>query len=163
MVLACTDRSEQPLSDKQAMTTQAWMAPSRMPPEFAGLSLDLVEGPRRFSENDLWEHLNGGAHEIVRLGFEQLLVASYREPGTERQVLVEIFYMKSPEAAAALFNVWRSKNAKTGKVCGNSLLDSSFLSWQKEAVYVRLMTAMNHGFPPAVLERVGRSLCNLLT
>lgn len=134
-----------------------------MPAKLAGLPQDPADKPRRYTGENLWEFLNGGAHEIIRLGFKQLAVAYYRQPGAEWELRIQAFTMKSPDAAEALFNAWRSKNSGTGGICGRSVSDATALSWQRDAMYVQLITTLDGPRAKPLLERAGRELCAALT
>lgn len=159
---ACSGRGEDSRSHGKQDSKQAVDTLSAFPSRVAGLELDSAEMPRRFSADDIWEHIDGGAHEVIRLGFSHLFVACYREPGKERKVYVEAYVMKSAEAAGSLLEAWGSKEAKAVAVCGRSFEDGPLLYWQKGAVYVRLMATFDDETTGATLESVGRGLCPVL-
>jgi|YNPNPStandDraft_1061719.scaffolds.fasta_scaffold18680_3 hypothetical protein len=162
LVPACTGRGEDSRSHRKAEPKQAVGVLPGFPSRVAGLELDPAETPRRFSADDIWEYIDGGAHEVIRLGFSHLFVACYREPGKERKVYVEAYVMKSAEAAGSLLEAWGSKEAKSVAVCGRSFEEGPLLYWQKGAVYVRLMATFDDETTRATLESLGRGLCPVL-
>jgi hypothetical protein len=139
------------------------LLPEHLPAEVAGALLDSAERPTRFTQDDIWEYLDGGAHEILRLGFEQLVVARYKEAGSETRVVIEAYTMKSSEAARSLLEAWRSERARTSAVCGQALLEGSLLCWQQGNRYVRLIAISGQENAGVLLENLGRDLCPVLS
>lgn len=63
-------------------------------------SLPLVE-ELRFTANDLYGHIDGGAELFLEFGFEELGVREYAEG--EEEVSVEVYRMSSPEGALGVY------------------------------------------------------------
>ena len=55
----------------------------------------------KFSENNLFNYIDGGAELFLEFGFEELLVQNYRKDGHE--IGIDIYRMKSPEAALGIY------------------------------------------------------------
>jgi hypothetical protein len=55
----------------------------------------------RFTKNDLYGHINGGAELFLEFGFNELLVQRYEKGGEE--ITLEIYIMDSPDAALGIY------------------------------------------------------------
>lgn len=162
IIAGCNNVTDKPRREPHAQVSKP-LAASVMPAELAGLRLDSVDKPRNYNKNNLWEYMDGGAYEIIRLGFRGLTVAYYRQPGSAQEVHVEVFTMNSPGAAQALFNAWRSKKDEKHGICGRSVYDAPALLWQKDRYYVQLIASKEDNGTETLLESAGRKLCAELT
>ena len=163
IIAGCDNMTGKPRRELRKPVPKPIAAAPVMPAELAGLHLDTVDKPRNYNEKNLWEYMDGGAHEIIRLGFRGLTVAYYRQPGSTQEVRVEVFTMKSPGASQALFNAWRSKNNDKHGICGHSVYDAPTLLWHNDEYYVQLIASTDNTGAKALLESAGRKLCAVLT
>ncbi len=124
----------------------------------SGFHLDMSEPPRRF-----WEYLDGGAQEIVRLGFDHLLVACYKQPAKDLTVYVEVYTMRSSDAGRALMETWGLRTARASTLCGGAFVLGPMLYWQRGPTCVRLVASLEQGQDTGFLEALGRDLCPLLS
>jgi len=78
--------------------------------------------PRRFIQQDLFNYIDGGADLFLEFGFDTLTVQSYCQG--EAEIAVELYRMKSPEAALGVYLMKRDPRTEGGdgfRYCGNDL------------------------------------------
>jgi Family of unknown function (DUF6599) len=124
--------------------------------EFA---ISATEPQAKYREDNLWEHMNGGSHQVIVLGFVDLHVARYEDPSGDGLYLVEQFRMKNDEGARQLFSLWQTDTGTGGEFCGRSFSEDGFLSFQKGKSYVRITQYAPSQATPERIEALGRELC----
>jgi len=115
--------------------------------------------PVVFSEENLWEHLDGGAHQYIQIGFDLLLLAWYEEPETKQKVMVEIFIMKSSEAAASIYSQEIYMDGENRNICGRSYSKGNFLFFQNDVYYVKSTAYYYDKFTTKLLKKMACALC----
>lgn len=134
----------------------------RLPEVVEGFSLARAGATSCFSQDNLWEHMDGGAHEFIRLGFDWLMTAWYEGTGADRRVLVEVFCMQTPPAADTGFRHFLFPDAKTGTLCGTSQIQGNFAFAHKGVYFVRVTAHHYDDRTHQLLEQMIRRLCTIL-
>lgn len=92
------------------------------------------EDIRVFEGEDLFNHINGAAELFVELGFERVRVAKYIRG--EAQLGVEIYEMRSPVAARALFYHFGRGGSASMAVGGRNVTGTHQIILQEGPYYV---------------------------
>ncbi len=136
--------------------------PFDVPPTLAALELEPDKAAGRYDEENLWEYLDGGAHQILRHGFLELVVGRYVDPGTTHRVVVEVFRMKTGQAAQAAFDERALEGTERGQVCGTSQARGNLLFFVRDRFYVRLSAQYFDATVPGRIEEMAGALCGAL-
>jgi hypothetical protein len=134
----------------------------QLPQEIEGFHRSASEPARCFCEDDLWEHLNGGAHEFSRLGFVWLLTAWYEDAPHGSRILIEIFCMKAPAAAHTAFQQFVFPQASVGSLCGASQIQGNIALFQRGHRFVRITAHYYDDRTVRVLATMVNELCRLM-
>jgi hypothetical protein len=164
-IVSCSrhDQMDQPIADSTGNNPAPVHDRLNLPPKVIELELDTEKDVSRFEKDNIWDFLDGGAHEVLRLGFEQLTVAQYKSPNNERGIRAEVFSMTTESAARTLFDIWKSPKAKSTGLCGRGLSEDYWLCWQKGKTYVRIIADPDDKNAGVHLEAIGRALCQALS
>ncbi len=92
--------------------------------------------PRVFAGGDLFNHINGGAELFMELGFARVQVARYARDDAE--LGLEIYEMKTPAAARALFYHFRGRGKPAANVPGRTVGNDYQVILQKGRFFVQV-------------------------
>jgi hypothetical protein len=108
-VAAC-GRQEPPKPDEAvprpapaAMTAEEQAFLALLPAPGAAADWSRVREPRRYSQTDLWEYIDGAAEAYLAFGFQELATAGYAHAGTPVDATVDLFEMADRVGAFGVF------------------------------------------------------------
>jgi hypothetical protein len=91
--------------------------------------------PQEYEGEDLYTYIDGGAEIYQEYGFTRVLLQDYRNPAG-KSVSLEIFEMKTPEAAFGMFSFKRSGSGKAVPLGAGAELESYYLNFWKSRFLV---------------------------
>jgi hypothetical protein len=107
-------------------------------PEGKAVSGWATDGaPQEYEGEDLYTYIDGGAEIYQEYGFTRVLLQDYRNPAG-KSVSLEIFEMKTPEAAFGMFSFKRSGSGKAVPLGAGAELESYYLNFWKGRFLVTL-------------------------
>ena len=165
ILLGCSRYVAIPMSDSKKDDKRFGKRELGVPTSIGSFHMSLGKSPVSLHEENLWEYMNGGAQQIILLGFKTLTAAEYERPGTDQQVLLEVFSMQTVKAAKALFDLWRFDEGEKVNVCDDSQRFGNMLSFQKGTYYVRI--GLKNQFDgdsenQRLIEKMGSKLCEMI-
>jgi hypothetical protein len=101
-------------------------------------SLWARSAPAAFTPDNLWERLDGGAAQILDLGFQQLCVHELTDEHGRGVVDLEIFRMTGDAAAQRLFRLWQGEGGELIGGPGEAWRSGSVISFARHSYYVRI-------------------------
>ncbi|MBI4912400.1 MAG: hypothetical protein HY823_06660 [Acidobacteria bacterium] len=117
-------------------------APALPPPQLAAL-LPALEGwatreaPRRFTPDNLFEHINGAADGFLECEFRELAAQVYEGPGGG-SLTVEIYRHADPDCAYGIYSQERSREAHFLPIAAEGYHEPGILNFLKGDCYVKL-------------------------
>jgi hypothetical protein len=92
---------------------------------------------QEYEGEDLYTYIDGGAEIYQEYGFARVILQDYKNPAG-KSVSLEIFEMKTPEAAFGMFSFKRSGSGKAVPVGAGAELESYYLNFWKGRFLVTL-------------------------
>lgn len=105
--------------------------PDRLPPEWTE-----SKKPRRFVGQDLFNHIDGAAELFLEVGFREVLVRQYRN--ADATLTQEVYEMKDPTAARAMYLRFRGKGTAVDGVAGRNVGNRYQVTAQKDRYFVQV-------------------------
>lgn len=96
----------------------------------------LVENPKLFSPENLYEHINGAAEAYLSFGFKELLVA-YFENNTSSLTL-EIYDMGNPNNSFGIYSIERSPDYNFIEIGTHGYTDGENLFFIVGSLYIKI-------------------------
>lgn len=115
-----------------------------------GAEWKKVEGPKVFTSDDLYGHIDGGAELFLELGFEQLTVQLYR--AGERELSVEVYRMTDTAAATGIYLMSRGKETRAPGFKERHTLNRYQLMFVRERYYVTINNQSDDELGPELLR-----------
>jgi len=112
--------------------------------------------PKKFSRNDLYGHINGGAELYLEFGFEELVVQRYTND--ESELDLELYQMDTPEAALGLFLMTIHKESREGELKERYTLNQYQLITVKGNVFIKINNFNRAGFPRVAMLKLAESV-----
>ncbi len=102
---------------------------SLLPVDSLPKGIDLHGEPRNYSNENLYEYLNGGALLYMEYGFVSLTVGTYMLD--QKEYTVEIYEMKDAPAAHGIYSLLQPEDAEDVAIGNHSSLKGySFMFWE---------------------------------
>jgi len=98
----------------------------------------VTSGPQFFEPQNLWEYINGQAEMYLDYGFELVATAEYGTSDGIRSMTIEIYQMKSPKHAFAIYAAERSPQDSFIKMGVQGYFSENVLNFWKGLYYVKL-------------------------
>jgi hypothetical protein len=89
-----------------------------------------------YSQDNLWEFIDGAAETYVGYGFQEALSTTFSQQGAD--VTVEIYQMSDPLHAFGIYAQERSPAVQSAAVGDNAHASSNVLNFRRGACYVKL-------------------------
>jgi len=116
--------------------------------------------PRFFGRENLFEYINGAADLYLQYGFRRVLTTDYAVGPDSSSVTLEIYSMKSPLHAFAIFAAERSPEEVAVEVGVEGYRSANVLNFYQGACYVKMTSFALEKDLGAVLEEMGRFLAS---
>ena len=98
---------------------------------------EAVGPPQKFSGDDLFVYMNGGAGKYLSHGFKQLIAQDYSNKN-KKTITLELFEMKNPSGAQEMYLAKSGKSGKPLTIGDEALLQEYYLNFRKEHFLVTL-------------------------
>ncbi|HNW59997.1 MAG TPA: hypothetical protein PKI62_10010 [bacterium] len=117
-----------------------------------------TEAPRFFHPENLFEYIDGAADLYLQYGFRRVLTTDYAVGPDSSSVTVEIYAMKSPLHAFAIFAAERSPEETPAGVGVEGYRSANVLNFYQGPCYVKITSFALEKDPGAALTEMGRIL-----
>lgn len=97
----------------------------------------LVENPRLFSPENLYEHINGAAEAYLSFGFKELLVAYFEKNASS--LTLEIYDMGNPNNSFGIYSVERSPDHNFIEIGNHGYTDGENLFFIIGTLYIKIL------------------------
>jgi hypothetical protein len=94
-------------------------------------------GPQEYEGDDLYTYIDGGAEIYQEYGFVRIVIQDYKS-ASGKSVSLEVFEMKTPEAAYGMYTFKRSGNGRAAEFGSGAELESYYLNFWKGRFLVTL-------------------------
>jgi len=101
---------------------------------------EAVGPPQKFSGDDLFVYMNGGAGKYLSHGFKQLTAQEYRNKN-KKNITLELFEMKNHSGAQEMYAAKSGKSGKRVAIGDEALLEEYYLNFRKKHFLVTLTGA----------------------
>jgi len=98
--------------------------------------------PKKFSGQQLFGHINGGAEIFLQYGFEELGIARYSRSGAgaKQEITCEIYRLSSAESAFGIFSIQRAGGERIStKIPSRNWISEMQVSAVKDRFYVNVL------------------------
>jgi hypothetical protein len=120
-------------------------APSTMAPLFPKLDgFKLADGPTKYTPDNLYEYIDGGADAFLQQDFEELAAATYSNP-QKVEITVDIYRHRDAVRAFAMYAQERPSSAATLPVGVEGYAGDDYFQFVIGQYYVKLTQAGPHG------------------
>jgi hypothetical protein len=144
-LLAACGRQEPPKPDEAAplpaaaaMTTEEQAFLALLPVSSGAAGWSRVKEPRRFSQADLWEYIDGAAEAYLAFGFQELATAGYAHAGTAVDATVDLFRMADRVGAFGVFAQERATSCADVAVGVDGCYAGGALAFWSGSYFVKL-------------------------
>lgn len=125
-----------------------------LPPAEKGWT--IKEEARFFTEENLFDYMNGGAELYLSYDFQKLLVQEFSSG--ENSVIVEIYEMKSSEDAFGLFSL--NQEGEDLSIGQGASYGFGLLSFRKDRYFVRIIDLSGKDISKDIILNLGRRVAD---
>jgi hypothetical protein len=105
-------------------------------PDPTQINAEIIEGPERFSPDNLYEYINGAAEAFLAYDFDQLAHQVYLVAGTE--VTVDIYDMGNSLDAFGIYSSERARDSEFLEIGVEAYRNGDILNFLQNRYYVKL-------------------------
>jgi hypothetical protein len=118
----------------------------------------LAAAPRAFSEDNLWEWIDGDAPQALEYDFGFAACVTYSKDATK--VEVGVFVMRTPLDAFGIYSRRRSEQSKPAAFPNNSFWEGTQLHIWRNYAYLRFIPNTSKAEARAAVQQVAEEVCN---
>ncbi len=119
-----------------------------------------TEAPMIFEGEALYDYINGGAEKFFAQGFNQLKVQRYLSPKYKDPIFLEVYEMKQPVGAQAIYESSPSSQGKKIKIGQTGRLYPNLLECLQDSYYLRVYGSTT-GISEVLIEIAKKVIGNL--
>ncbi len=109
-----------------------------LPPASEAGGWQMREVPRRYTPDNLYEHIDGNADLFLSYGLADAAVGDYALAKGEGWVSVDVYNMRTPLRAFGIFGAERPPDVKLGSVATQSYESGGLIAFWKGRYYVKI-------------------------
>ena len=120
----------------------------------------IVSDPRFFEPDNLFEYIDGAADQYILYGFRKVITSDYAVGTDSSSVSVEIYCMKSPMHAFAIYAAERSPEEQPIAIGVQGYLGTNVLNFYKGPYYIKMTSFALSKDLSTSLAQMGRSIAD---
>jgi hypothetical protein len=106
---------------------------------------EMLQEPRSFKPDNLWEFIDGAADGYLSYAFQEVVSADYAQAAMGHQAVIDIFWMKDPLDAFGIYAQERNPEYKFLKIGNEGYTGGSSLNFWSGPYYVKITTFEENG------------------
>jgi len=100
----------------------------------------MLEEPRFFQADNLWEYINGGADAYLTYGFKEVVTVGYENKDSESDILVDVYQMENPVNTFGIYSSERSPGYNYIEMGTEGYLAGTSLNFWKGSYYIKIVS-----------------------
>jgi hypothetical protein len=100
----------------------------------------MLQKPRSFKPDNLWEFIDGAADGYLSYGFQEVASADYAQASMGHQAVIDIYWMKDPLNAFGIYSQERNPEYQFLKIGNEGYTGGSSLNFWSGPYYVKITT-----------------------
>ena len=98
----------------------------------------MVDEPRFFYPENLWEYINGAADGYLIYGFQEVATADYSQESTDREAIIEIYRMQDALNAFGIYTQERNPESNFSNIGVEGYIGSTQVNFWAGPYYVKI-------------------------
>jgi hypothetical protein len=100
----------------------------------------MLQKPRSFKPENLWEFIDGAADGYLSYGFQEVASADYAQASMGHQAVIDIYWMKDPLNAFGIYSQERNPEYQFLKIGNEGYTGGTSLNFWSGPYYVKITT-----------------------
>jgi hypothetical protein len=100
----------------------------------------MLQKPRSYKSDNLWEFIDGAADAYLSYGFQEVASADYAQASMGHQAVIDIYWMKDPLDAFGIYAQERNPEYQFLKIGNEGYTGGSSLNFWSGPYYVKITT-----------------------
>jgi hypothetical protein len=100
----------------------------------------MIQKPRSFKPENLWEFIDGAADGYLSYGFQEVASADYAQASMGLQAVIDIYWMKDPLNAFGIYTQERNPEYQFLKIGNEGYTGGTSLNFWSGSYYVKITT-----------------------
>jgi len=125
-------------------------------PDSDKLNIEMIDEPRTFDSNNLWEYINGAADNFLNYGFQKVITSEYQYDGIE--FVVDIYEMQDKKRAFGIYASERSTDINIIDIGSEAYAGGGALVFWKNKYYVKIISYEDTEQSEQLIKKVAENI-----